>query len=419
MQNAQLRRQCLGFNEVLGGALGSMGLSGTVIIAVPIVFAKGGPFTSLIFVTAMLAFLLVAAQVNVFASRIAAHGSLCDFVTTEFGDRAGAVVGWILLLGYAAAVPAYLAAVPYTLIGVFNGAGGTAEPGGGSLLALAIAIAALASWLSIRNVTVSTRAILAVEIFSLGLLVLAVGKYVPTPQDLFSSLPTDMGGIRSSLPGLALAMLCFTGFEAASVFGAEAKQPLVMIPRANLVTVLVTGVVTVVASGAVVEASRQLPPTPGANPFAALIAASDLHWALPVVLAAAALSWFGCLLVCFNTGGRLLYALAQRGWFWTAAGRIHLRFATPFIAVTVIAVMGTAITVALILGGVSAMDTLVGAASLAAACCLLAYAVVSSAALVHRWTSGTGWGRLTSVLIGGLSITSMLLPIVGLVLGAG
>lgn len=413
-----LRRQCLGFKEVLGGALGGMGLSGTVIIGVPIIFAKGGPSTSLMFLTAMFAFLLVALQINVFASRIATHGSLYDYVRTVFGARAGAATGWILLLGYAASVPAYLASVPYTLIGAFKDVGGASEPGHGGLLALAAVMAVLASWLSIRNVTVSTRAILTVEVVSLGLLVLAIGKYVPELRDLFAGMPSDLGELRASLPGLALAMVCFTGFEGASVFGTEAKRPLSMIPRANLATVLVTGVVTVVASGAVIGAYHRLPPAPGANPFSVLIAASDLHWGLPVVLGAAVLSWLGCLLASLNAGGRLLYTLAQQGRFWNAAGRIHPRSATPFIAIIVIAVAGMATTAALILGGIGAMDVLVGAATLAAACFLLAYALVSAAALVHRWRSDTAGGKLAYALMGALTITSMLLPIIGLTLGA-
>lgn len=418
VRDSELRRECLGFKEVLGGSLGGMGLSGTVIIGVPIVFAKGGPSTSLVFLTAMVAFLLVAVQINVFASRLATHGSLYDYVKTVFGARAGAATGWILLLGYAASVPAYLASIPYTLINAFQGISATAEPGQGGLLVLAVAIAVLASWLSIRNVTVSTRAILTVEVVSLGLLALAIGKDVPDLRELFAGMPSDRGELRAVLSGLALAMVAFTGFEGASVFGVEAKQPLTMIPRANLATVLVTGMVTVVASGAVMGAYHRLPPGSDANPFAALIAASDLRWGLPVVFGAAVLSWLGCVLACLNAGGRLLFTLARRGRFWNAAGRLHPRWATPFVAVLVIAAAGAATTAALILGGVGAMDILVGAATLAAGCFLLAYAMVSAAALVQRWKSGSGYGKLAHALLSILAIAAMLLPIIGLTLGA-
>mgnify|MGYP001806499214 CR=1 FL=1 len=418
-ENAGLRRHILGFKEVLGGALGGMGLSGTVIIGIPVVLAKGGSSTALIFLAAMCAFLLVAAQVNVFARRIASSGSLCDYVNSVFGSGVGAATGWALLLGYAASVPAYLASVPYTLIGMFHGAGGMGEPGMGELVATAIAIAGLASWLGIRNVTLSTRAILVVEVLSLGVLASVIGRHMPAPAVLFAAPPLDAGDVRHGAAGLALAMACFIGFEAASVFGAEAKRPLTMIPRANLATVLVTGAVTVTASGAVIGAFHGLPSGDGGNPFAVLVGGSDLRWSLPAILGAAALSWFGCLLACLNTGGRLLYTLALQGYFWKVAGRVHPRFATPFVAVAGIAVTGTATTVALFLGGADAMDILVGAVSVAATGCLTAYALVSAAAVVERWKCGGSCRRLAHALSGLSVIALMLFAVAGLMLELG
>ena len=416
-QDAGLRRQCLGFKEVLGASLGGMGLSGTVIIGVPIVLTKGGPFTPLIFLTAMCAFLLVAVLVNVFAGRIATPGSLCDYVKAVFGARTGAVTGWALFLGYAAAVPAYLASVPFTLISIFHGHGGAVEPGAGELVATAVTVAVLASLLTIRNVAVSTRVTLAVDAISLGLLAMVAGKYMPAPRELFDGMLSGEGKVGHGWAGLALAMVCFTGFEAASVFGVEAKRPLIIIPRANLATVLVTGVVMVFASGAVIGAFHRAPLGIGNNPFVALVGVSDLQWGLPIILGAAALSWFGCLLACLNTAGRLLYTLALQGGFWRGASRIHPRFATPFIAIIVIAAFGMATTGALIFAGIGAMDILVGSASLASIGCLIAYALVSAAAVVDRWGVTGHWGKLAYALTGAVAIALMLFAMVGLMIG--
>lgn len=415
VQDGRLRGPCLGFKEVLGASLGTMGLSGTVIIGIPIIFSRSGTSTSLIFLAAMCAFLLVAAQVNVFASRVATHESLYGFVRLAFGARGGAVAGWSLLVGYAACVPAFLASIPYTLLVLFHGQDGAADPGYPTLVATAVAVAVTASWLAIRNVTISMRATLVVDVLSLSLLALAIGQYAPRPWELFSGLPSNPNEFQGSLGGLAMAMVCFTGFEAACVFGDEAKRPQITIPRANLAAVLITGVVLVIASGAVIGAYQHAPPGNGGNSFVALVAATDLRWGLPVVLGAAILSWFGCLLACLNTGARLLYTLALHGCFWRQAGRVHPRLATPFIAIIIIATIGLGSTVTLMLNGISAMEILVDTSYPAAAGFLTAYVLVSVAALVDRWKNSKGSRILVHALSSILTIAALLFTMAGLV----
>lgn len=416
IQGAALRERCLGFKEVLGSSLGSMGLSGTVIIGIPVIMAKGGLSTPMIFLTAMFIFLLVAAQVNVFARQIATHGSLYDFVKSVFGAKAGTATGWILLLGYVASVPAYLASVPYTLISLTYDAGGPKDPERWALLAMAAAISGLALWLCIRNIAISTRTILVVEVLSLGLLTPVILRYWPEPGVLFVGVPADLGDLRHFMAGLALAMVCFTGFESASVFGDEANKPLTIIPNANSITVLVTGSVTFIASGAVISAIHSLPLQQGDNPFAVMLNASDLLWGPPILFSAAALSWFGCLTSCLNTGGRLMHKLASQGSFWRWASFIHPHFATPSIAMFLITTAGVALTSALIFCGNSPMDILIGAISLAGIAFLVAYALVSAAAIVYNWKNTAAKHRkIARTLLSFIVIVSMLFSVASLI----
>ncbi len=412
-QDAGLRPQCLGFKEVLGSSLGSMGLTGTVIIGVPIVFARGGAFTPLIFLAAMCAFLVVAAQINVFARKIATHGSLYDYVDWVFGAKVGAVAGWAIMIAYVASVPAYLATGPYALIHMVQ-TGLGANPGHHEFVIIAFAVMLLASWFSIRNVTISTRAALAIDFISLGILALVALEYWPG-LDVFSSGITMHPDIAPQfLAGLPLAMTCFTGFETACVFGVEAKHPLTDIPRTNWLTVLVTGGVTFAASGSLIGIYHTLPPDYEAAPLSVLVDAGGAQWGLSILLVAAALSWFGCLLGCLNTGGRLLYSLALQGQLWKAVGYIHPRFETPIIAITMIAATGIAATTSLILADVAIMDILIGTATVAAPCILLAYAMVSAAAVVERWRNAEKHQRWIYAVAGALAIVSMLFPMLGL-----
>jgi amino acid transporter len=163
----KLRGQCLSFGEVLANSLGIMGISGSIVIVIPLIFAAAGNGACLALAVAMLAYFLVAIQINVFTSRIATAGSLYTFLQKGIGPVPGTIAGWALLLGYWFFVPVNIVAVSYYLCLSAYGLMGipaSAQPPTAYVAVSGVAIAAFSWWLTYRDIRLSTRVILLTEI---------------------------------------------------------------------------------------------------------------------------------------------------------------------------------------------------------------------------------------------------------------
>ena len=101
----------------------------------------------------------------------------------------------------------------------------------------------LAIWLAYRDVTVSARLMLGLEVGSV-LLISIVGVGVITHQGFHLDMPqvTLQGMTADKLRmGLVLAIFSLVGFESATSLGAEAKDPLRSIPRAVKWSAVIAG----------------------------------------------------------------------------------------------------------------------------------------------------------------------------------
>ena len=95
-----LRAGILSQAETLAQSLSSIAPTACVAMGIPLVIGASGPSAWLAYVVATVAVLLVAANINVFASDSASPGSLYGFVRSDLGPWAGSVAGWSLLIAY-------------------------------------------------------------------------------------------------------------------------------------------------------------------------------------------------------------------------------------------------------------------------------------------------------------------------------
>ena len=86
---AGLRRNYLSGIENVAQSIGTMGPVATIGTILPLLIYKSGNGTWLLFLCVLAAFWLVAANINVFASRFASAGSLSTFAQQGLGNRAG------------------------------------------------------------------------------------------------------------------------------------------------------------------------------------------------------------------------------------------------------------------------------------------------------------------------------------------
>ena len=188
--------------------------------------------------------------------------------------------------------------------------------------------------------------------------------------------------------GLSLAVvICIfslVGFESATTLGGEAKNPLKNVPRAVIVSLIVTGAFMVFMSYVEVFGTRHYG-TPLSNIALPLTVLSKIYgvtfFKIPVALGAM-VSFFSLTLSCLNAGSRIIYPMAQHTVFPKHLGRAHKDNQTPHVAITMyIIVIVTIPTVLEIF--TNPLTTFGDAGTLAAFGFLTAYFLISVAAPVY------------------------------------
>src|SRR5208283_2871575 len=89
-----LRHNYLSFIEDTALTLGVMAPTGTCGIVLPLLIAKGGNATWLIFLLTLVAFSLIMYSVHRFSTQCASAGSLADFAAAGLGRTPCVVTGW-------------------------------------------------------------------------------------------------------------------------------------------------------------------------------------------------------------------------------------------------------------------------------------------------------------------------------------
>ena len=148
------------------------------------------------------------------------------------------------------------------------------------------------------------------------------------------------GGITAAA---ALTLWAFIGLESATVPAEEVKDPERTIPRATILGTLVTTVVYILATVAIIGVLPLGQLAESTSPFAA--AASEMFggtWG-KVVAAVALISTFGCLNGWILIQGRILLAAAKDGLFPARFSRLHGRRGTPVFALVVSSLLVSAL----------------------------------------------------------------------------
>ena len=413
VSDGKLRTKYLSFIEVLSHSMGIMGPSGTVIIVIPLVFATAGNGTWLAFAIALAAYLLVAAQINVFTRRIATPGSLYTYVGQVCGSLAAAITGWSLLIGYMLFVPVNIAAVSYYILLFIRELTGVGSDQDilAPLLIMSVAVLGTAWWLAHRDIRLSTRTTLFLEFITISLILCIFGGYFWHHGVTLDYAQLTLEGVTAGQfrLGLVLTMATFTGFEAAAVLGVEARLPFSMIPRAVTLTIVIVGAIILFSTYALVQAFHGIDPGLDKDdaPMSTLARLIGLGFINPFILSGVALSWFGCLLGTLNTAGRLLYALSHHGLFHRSIQRTHHYHATPYIAIGLAAITGLLVALGMTLGGIGAMDIVAYLATPAMFAFVFAYIMVSIAAPLYLYRQGTGHLKAWHLISAGLAVLLM------------
>ncbi len=377
-----LKANCLSFPEVLSQCVANISPTLTPMLIVPLVFASAGNGTWLAYGLATAGLVLVGFNLNQFARRSASPGSLYSYVARGLGENAGFLAGWSLIVAYLFTGSAVLSgSVNYALI-LLELLGLKVPPV--ALYAIGTAVAWAVAY---RDVKLSTQLMLVLEavsmvlILALGVLVLVHrGQLVDAAQFNFRAM--DGAGLKA---GLILAIFSFVGYESAATLGAEARKPLVNIPRAIIYSAVISGLFFMVTSYVAVLGFKGLGKSLATSdaPFNELARAAGVTSFGILISIGAVVSTFACTLASINAGARIVFSLGRQGIFHPKLGQAHRTNETPHHSVTLLSLLVFAGPAVLLAARVSVLDIFNDLSTFATYGFLVVYALVPVAAVAY------------------------------------
>ena len=408
---AALKAGSLTFVEVLATSIALIGPSMTPILIAPYMYANAGNGTWLAYVFGGAMLIFVALNISQFARRSSAAGSMYGYVADNLGQTTGALAGWALLWAYVFVAAAVLGAMAQ-FAGLLLGDVGLAAPP----LLLACIVAAIAWQAAYRGVQVSAIVMLVLEVVSVAIITLIVAIVLYRHGwSLDMKQVTLQGGFPGGI-GLAIgfAIFSFVGFESATAFGAEAKRPLVTIPRAVIGSVVFATLFFIVAVYAEIVGLQHAakPLDQQTFPLGTIVGLYGIGYLRVPITIGALFSAFSVCLACITTGGRIAYAMARSGLLPPVFSRIEPRHDTPNVAVTAVTAATVVIAVASLAAGVAPIDVFDNCGTLSSFGFILIYALISIAAAVY--VKRRGELRFADLAISVLAIAFLIVPAVTL-----
>lgn len=378
-----LERHVLGPLETLAQSISTMGPTCSPAMTVPLVFASAGNGTWIAYLLAMGFTLLMALCVGRFARESASPGSLYVYATQSLPPAAGSVAAWALLIAYigtgASVIGGFVHYANVVLAEFLH-----FQLAGWLLIFLATGISA---WVACRDVKISARLMVWIELGSV-LIISAVfvlvlwrhGLHIDPAQLTLRGV--HFNGVRL---GMVLAMFSFVGFESATTLGEEARNPLQVIPRAVILSALLSGLFFITASYTEVLG---FPASAGAldqsaSPLGVLAMSAGVPRLGPLIDIGAMVSMFACTLACVTAAARVLLLMAVNGLAHRSMARTHHRNCTPHVAVIVSSLVTGLLSLGLILAHVSGVTIYDWMGSLATYGFITVYALVAIALPIH------------------------------------
>jgi len=408
---AGLRSDSLAFPEVLAASVALIGPSMTPILIAPYMYANAGNASWLAYVFGGVMLLFVALNLNQFARRTTGAGSMYEYAAANLGTSMGALAGWTLVWAYV-----FVGASQFGAMTIFvQNLLGLARWQVPALLIFAIAAGVW--WIfAYRDIQLSTILMLALETISVSIICVLVflvlfkhGPSIDAPQLHLQGMSGTSIGL-----GIAFAMFSFVGFESATAFGEEAKQPLVTIPRAVLASVVLASIFFILCIYAEIVGLRGAK-TPLDQLSAPLWALADRfgagYFKIPIAIGAI-FSSFSVALACVTTGARIILPMARKGLFPAAAARIQPRYATPHIAVAIVVIAMLIVALAMYAARVSPINIFNYCGTLSSFGFIVIYAFIAIAA--PRFLRRIGDHRPVDYAIAALALLCLLVPAITL-----
>ncbi|MDH5657895.1 MAG: amino acid permease [Nitrosopumilus sp.] len=207
------------------------------------------------------------------------------------------------------------------------------------------------------------------------ILIIVIGFTFSNPEPVsYLESPSGFTGI---VIAFVLIFFAFIGFEDMANIAEEVKKPKKIIPRAIILSVLISGIIYILVSLAVVRVVNWEELATSAAPMA-LVAERGLGSEAHILLSSIALfAITNTVLITIVAGSRMFYGMAREKVFPQILEKIHFKTKTPWIAVIVILIASIIFTL---------VGDIVIVANIAVFAIVITFASINLAVIVLRYT---------------------------------
>jgi amino acid transporter len=321
--------------ETVGQSVAAVGPTLTPALNVSVVAGLAGVGAWMSYFVGTLGVVIVAASVGTLASRHPEAGSYFIYVGRSFGPFTGALAGWAMISAYLfTAIAVALSFVIFLgdFLAVFH-----VELDLLPKCALMLLFVATVTFAAYRDVKLSSRVGLAMEIVSLTIMIAITVLFVHAQGSLTDPTQLDIAslhynGVFSALP---FVIFSFVGFESSATLSKESANPRRNIPLAVIGSAAFSGIFFTLMAYFMVMGMGNDADALGKSsaPFGDVAVRAGLGWASAIVYFAAIISVFACALASINAGSRLLFSMGRYRFLHRSMGLVHSTHRTPHRAI--------------------------------------------------------------------------------------
>ena len=347
--NSGLERNQLGLLDVIMPGLAQVAPVFNLVFTTGVMAGLAGSSVPLVFLISMVGMTATANSLAQFSRLYPSAGSFLTYIAKSIGSRTAVTVGIITIFGYIIAFAGI-----YIFVGQYIVQNVLGDPkiwGITQIVTILYGILVLAPVILGLKFGVRTSIVLylfEVLVFLIvGFAVLLQGGAEGLSLKPFTSLGGE-GGTKEVFVAFSLAILAFGGFEASASLAEETRDPRRNVPIAVFSTVIVSGILYVFGSYALVvsfgpDNAAKLASSP--NPFQAA-AAGFVSFVAPLITWVFLSSVTSSYVAANTQTSRVIFGGARGGLWARGLSAVGPRFRTPWAAATAFVVPSVLIGVA-------------------------------------------------------------------------
>lgn len=331
--STSLKRGSLGAPAIVFFVVAAAAPLAAILGAGPVAFSFGGAGGPALYVIAAIVLLLFGIGFAAMSRHVTHAGGFAAFAAKGLGRHAGYLMAGVALLAYAGMLIGLFGQLAVFTTDLFSSNFGWHVPW--QVIALVgVVVVGVVGYVDIELSASVLGSLMLLEVLIIVIFdIVVIARGGANGVNLDSFAPSNVFTSHMGA-GLLFAFSCFVGFEATVIYGEEAKNPRVTIPRATYAAIVTIGVIYTVTMWALSLAygSSRVQSAAVKNPVNFVFDANTKfvgQWSTTVMHFLVVSSLIAVLLAFHNTLSRYVFSLGRAGFLPAGLGRTHRRFHSP------------------------------------------------------------------------------------------